>query len=68
MYYLTKEGHAERIVYYVPEDKVTMFGNPYLKDGNSLVTGDKIIYFVSTQKVFVLGGNKRRGEIIIEGK
>ena len=68
LYYLTKEGHAERIVYYVPEDKVTMFGNPYLKDGNSLVTGDKIIYFVSTQKVFVLGGNKRRGEIIIEGK
>ncbi len=68
LYYLTKEGHAERIVYYVPEDKVTMFGNPYLKDGNSLVTGDKIIYFVSTQKVFVLGGNKRRGEIIIKGK
>ena len=45
-----------------------MFGNPYLKDGNSLVTGNQIIYFVSTQKVFVMGGNKKRGKIVIEGE
>ncbi len=68
LYYLTKEGRADRIVYNVPEDKVTMYGNPYLKDGNSIVTGNEIIYFVSTQKVFVMGGNKKRGKIIIEGK
>ncbi len=68
LYYLTKEGRADRIVYYVPENKITMYGNPVLKDGNSIVTGKEIIYFVSTQKVFVMGGNNKRGKIIIEGK
>ncbi len=68
IYYLTKEGSCEKATYFVNEDKIVLEGNPSFRDGKNIVTGKKIIYFVKTQQVFVVGSMEKRGKIIIRGE
>ncbi len=63
--YLTKYAKAENVDYDITENKVVLTGNPVIKDMKSEVKGDKIIYFIKTQQIFVQGNIKRRGELII---
>ena len=63
--YLTKYATCEKAEYIVPEGKVILTGNPVMKDGGNIITGDKIVYFIKTQQIFVQGSRKKRGEIEI---
>gem|GEM_PF-680650 len=65
--YFTKEGSAEKVTYFVKEDKVEFEGKPYLKDGKNYINGEKIIFFVKKEQVFVTGDKKNRSKIIIQG-
>ena len=66
--YLTKEGRCEKATYFVNENKIVLTGEPYFKDGESKVTGEKIIYFTHSQKLFVVGSAKKRSKIILKGE
>ncbi len=63
--YLTKYATCKKAEYIIPEGKVILSGNPIIKDVNNLIKGEKIIYFVKTQQIFVQGTRKMRGEIEI---
>ena len=63
--YLTKYAKAKKVLYNVYENKITLMGNPVIKDMKSVVRGEKIIYFLKTQEIFVQGSSKKRGEIEI---
>ena len=63
--YLTKYATCDKADYLIPEGKIVLTGNPIIKDVSNVIKGDKIIYFVKTQQIFIQGSRKRRGEIVI---
>ena len=63
--YLTKYATCKEAEYIVPEGKIILSGDPLIKDVNNIIKGEKIIYFIKTQQIFVQGSRKKRGEIEI---
>ena len=66
--YMNKEGKCDKLTYFVPQNKMVLSGEPFFHDGNTIITGHKIIYFTRSQRVFVISGEKKRSKIIIKGE
>jgi lipopolysaccharide export system protein LptA len=44
---------AQKAIYYADEDKVIFSGNPRALDGENVVTGTKMIFFISDDRTYV---------------
>lgn len=64
----TRHGDAAHAVYDNKGGKITLDGSPKVSQGEDVITGKTIIYYVNDQKSVVSGGTDTRVEAVIHPK
>jgi len=54
-----RKGKSEEAEYYKDKNYIILKGNAQLQQDNNIIEGDKIIYYIDTEKAEVIGNNKR---------
>ena len=59
-----REGTSSKATYTVDDGVLTMEGDPRVKDGDNIITGEIIRYFTKENRSEVVGGAKKRVEAV----
>ncbi|MFP3868337.1 MAG: LptA/OstA family protein [Desulfobacteraceae bacterium] len=60
-----KVATGEKAIYYKPEEKVVLLGNPLLWQGENSLKGDKVTFYLKENKAVVEGAPQKRVEAIV---
>ena len=55
-----KSATCNKAIFIQKNNKVVLFGNPILSEGKNKVTGEKVTFFLDSEKTIIEGGKKGR--------
>ncbi len=51
--------------YYSADKKIVLTGDPVLKDGKDIATGNRVIYFFDREDMVIVGSKKKRSSVVL---
>ena len=66
--YGAQSGESDSAVYEAAQGLLTMYGNPVVREGDNVIQGNTIRYYMNEKRSEVLGSDKKRVEAIFSNK